>query len=402
MPSCPGSAFDAIPSTVTICEAQASEFNPAFSVPPVGTGTYYYLHLTLDNGSIPEDSQLFNNHLPIDPVLNDAVFISKISPMVNVTRSQLVPYVITVKNDLTFPLTNTNIIDTYPAGFKYVKGSARLNGVAREPTQNGLQITWSNIDLIPDETLTFKLLLIVGGAVNEGEYINKAHVIDTLTNSAASGVATATVRVIPDPVFDCSDVVGKVFDDKNLNGYQDENEKGIAGARVVTVKGLEVTSDKYGRFHLTCAVVPDETRGSNFIIKLDDRSLPSGYRVTTENPRVQRATRGKMLKFNFGAAIHRVVSMDMADGVFAKGSDEMLSQWRARLDLLIDQLKDKPSILRLSYLADIEDAGLVDDRLEKVTEEIIEKWKEINKYKLIIETEIFWRRDGPPDFGGID
>ncbi len=402
VPNCPGGVADAIPATANICEAQISEFAPAFSVPPVGAGTYYYLHLTLNDGAVPDDSQLFNNHLPIDPVLSDAVFISKTTPMVNVTRSQLIPYTITVRNKLTFPLSNTNVVDTYPAGFKYVKGSARLNGVAREPVQNGLQITWSNIDLIPDEVLTFKLLLIVGAAVNEGEYINRAHIFDTLTNSAASGVAAATVRVVPDPAFDCSDVIGKVFDDKNLNGYQDENEKGIAGARVVTVKGLNVTSDKYGRFHLTCAVVPDETRGSNFIIKLDERSLPSGYRVTTENPRVQRATRGKMLKFNFGAAIHRVVSMDMADGVFEKGSDEIHSQWLYRIDLLIEQLKDKPSILRLSYLADIEDSGLVDDRLEKVQDAILEKWDSIDSYNLKIETEIFWRRGGPPDFGDID
>jgi len=402
VPGCPATALDAISATVNICEAQTSEFNPAFSVPPVGPGTYYYLHLTLDDGSIPEDSQLFNNHLPIDPVLNTAVSISKVTPMVNVTRSQLIPYTITVRNKLTFPLSNTNVVDTFPAGFKYVKGSARLNGSALEPIQNGLQLTWSNIDLIPDEVLTFKLLLIVGAAVNEGEYINRAHVFDTLTQSLASGIATATVRVVPDPTFDCSDVIGKVFDDKNLNGYQDENEKGIAGTRVITVRGLNVTSDKYGRFHLTCAVVPDETRGSNFIIKLDERSLPTGYRVTTENPRVQRATRGKMLKFNFGAAIHRVVSMDIADGVFEKDSDEMHSQWLYRIDLLLEQLKDKPSILRLSYLADIEDSGLVDDRLEKVQEMVLKKWKIINSYDLKIETEIFWRRGGPPDVGDID
>ena len=401
IPNCPGSGADAIAATANICEAQSSEFAPVPAV-SVGTGTYYYLHLTLDNGASPDDSQLFNNHLPIDPVLNTAVSISKTSPMVNVKRSQLVPYTITVKNKLTVALPNTNVIDSYPAGFKYVKGSARLNGVAREPVKNGLQLVWSNVDLNPEETLTFKFLLIVGAAVSEAEYINRAHVVDTLTNTSASGVATATVRVIPDPAFDCTDIIGKVFDDKNLNGYQDENEKGIAGARIVTVKGLNVTSDKYGRFHLTCAVVADQAHGSNFIIKLDDRSLPSGYRITTENPRVQRATRGKMLKFNFGATIHRVVSMDMADGVFEKGSDEVKSQWISRIDLLIKQLKDKPSVLRLSYLADIEDVSLVNDRLEKVQQEILERWKGVNKYKLNIETEIFWRRGGPPDYGDMN
>ena len=179
-------------------------------------------------------------------------------------------------------------------------------------------------------------------------------------------------------------------------------EEGLPGVRLATVKGLVVTSDKHGRFHLTCAVSPNEVRGSNFIIKLDERSLPSGYRVTTENPRVQRATRGKMMKFNFGATIHHVVSMDMADGVFVKDSDEMKSQWKSRIDVLIEQLKQQPSILRLSYLGDTEDADLVDDRLEKIKEEIEEKWQALDKYELTIETEIFWRRGGPPDRGGFD
>ena len=124
--------------------------------------------------------------------------------------------------------------------------------------------------------------------------------------------------------------------------------------------------------------------------------------MTTENPRVQRATRGKMLKFNFGSALHRVVSMDIADGVFVPDNTEMNSQWKPRIDLLIKQLKDKPSVLRISYLADVDDEDLVEDRLEKVKQDIINKWLEDEKYKLTIETEIFWRRGGPPDQGGLD
>ncbi len=92
------------------------------------------------------------------------------------------------------------------------------------------------------------------------------------------------MRVTPDPDFDCTDIIGKVFDDANANGYPDQGEKGLPGARVVTARGLLATTDEYGRFHITCAVVPDEDRGSNFILKLDDRTLPTGYRVTGENP----------------------------------------------------------------------------------------------------------------------
>ena len=74
------------------------------------------------------------------------------------------------------------------------------------------------------------------------------------------------MRVIPDPTFDCTDIIGKVFDDTNANGYQDKGEKGLAGVRVVSARGLIATTDKHGRYHLTCAVVPNETRGSNYIL----------------------------------------------------------------------------------------------------------------------------------------
>ncbi|MCW8987387.1 MAG: isopeptide-forming domain-containing fimbrial protein [Gammaproteobacteria bacterium] len=406
VPNCPGTADDDVAAPVDFCEVQPSELAPTLAVAPASAGTSYYLHLILDNVDIPGDSQIFNNHLPIDPILTNAVAITKTSAFVNVTRGKLVPYTITFTNSLPVDLNNSNIVDNFPAGFKYIEGSARYNNgsteVALEPTRSGLELTWSNINLPVGQTQTIKLLLIVGAAVNEGPYINKAYVFDTLTNTRASGIANATVRVTADPDFDCSDVIGKVFDDENLDGYQDKNEKGLAGVKLVTVRGITSTSDKHGRFHVTCAVVPNEDRGTNFILKLDERSLPTGYRMTTENPRVQRATRGKMLKFNFGSALHRVVSMDIADGVFVPGSTQMNSQWKPRLDLLIKQLKDKPSILRLSYLADVDDEDLVEDRLEKVKQDLINKWLEDEKYKLTIETEIFWRRGSPPDKGGID
>ncbi len=220
--------------------------------------------------------------------------------------------------------------------------------------------------------------------------------LNTASGNPVSGEATATVRVVPDPDFDCTDIIGKVFDDRNLNGKQDSGEDGLFGVRVATARGLIVTTDQYGRFHVSCAVVPDEDRGSNFILKVDERSLPSGFRMTTENPRVQRATRGKMMRFNFGATIHRVVRLDMADGVFEPGTTDIRMQYRPKIGQLIEELKKGPSVLRLSYLGDVEPRGLVKDRLEKVKETVTEQWMQSDGgYRLNIETEIYWRRGAP-------
>jgi hypothetical protein len=236
----------------------------------------------------------------------------------------------------------------------------------------------------------------VGAGVTEGEYVNRAQVVQGVTGSALSGEATATVRVMPDPTFDCTDVTGKVFNDANRNGRQDVGEDGLPGVRLVTARGLQATTDEYGRYHITCAIVPNEIRGSNFVLKLDERTLPSGFRMSTDPLQIKRATRGKALKVNFGASIHRVVAIDLSDPAFEPGSTEIRAQWRPRLDLLLEELRKAPSVLRLSYVADTEDEALVERRVEAVKRQLADAWDAANPgYQLTIEPEVFWRRGVP-------
>jgi uncharacterized repeat protein (TIGR01451 family)/fimbrial isopeptide formation D2 family protein len=395
VPNCPGnSLYDAVPATNSYCEAAVSAVEPPPSVSP--DAIKYYLYLTLSNGTMPGHSQIFNNFIPVDPELNGAVAITKTSSLTDVTKGTLVPYTITVTNVYGVPLYGISIVDRFPAGFKYVAGSARLDGNPAEPQINGRQLVWDGLQLQFNRKYTLQLLLVVGSGVSEGKYVNRALVRNSATGATISDEATATVEVVPDPDFDCTDIIGKVFDDRNLNGQQDQGENGLPGVRVVTARGLISTSDDHGRFHITCAAVPDEDRGSNFILKLDDRSLPTGYRLTTENPRALRATRGKMIRFNFGATIHRVVRIDISDRVFEPDTTDLRIQWTGRIAQLLEELKKGPSVLRLSYLGDVEHNGLVQKRLAALKKEITKQWKESNGgYRLDIETEIFWRRGAP-------
>ena len=394
VPACPGGGSDAIPATGQHCEIQISEF-----APPSTASTGYHLYVRLDDSLGAGSSQAFNNHIPIDPVFGGSVSITKTTPAINVSRGDLVPYEITFRNQLSIQLSDLSLRDTLPGGFRYIKGSARVDGVPSEPTRNGRVLEWDFpvVDALSSRTVV--LLLGVGAGVTEGEFVNRASVIrtDPVSNveTLFSGEATATVRVVPDPTFDCTDVIGKVFDDKNRDGVQDEGEDGLPGVRLMTVRGLAVNTDPHGRFHITCAIVPNEERGSNFVLKLDDRTLPSGYRMSTRQTQVKRATRGKALRFQFGASINRVVGLDLADAVFEPGSVEMRVQWMPRLTILLDELEKSESILRLSYVADIEDPQLVEQRLESVKQQILEAWKSRGGKPLSVETEIYWRRGSP-------
>ena len=396
VPGCPGSVQDAL-AAVPFCEAQQSEFAPPSSVPPRSAGTAYYLNLTLDNTAVPGSNEIYNNHIPVDPQLAGAFSITKTTPLLNVTRGQLVPYTITVGNLLGASLQGVQIVDRYPAGFRYVPGSARLDGVPTEPTVAAGQLVWNGVNFGSSDHRTIMLLLAVGAGVGEGEFVNRAQVMQGTTGQPLSGEATATVRVVPDQTFDCTDVFGKVFDDVNRNGFQDPGERGLPGVRVVTAQGLAATTDQYGRFHITCAIVPNEIHGSNFVLKLDDRTLPSGFRMSTDLMQIKHATAGKALKFDFGASIYRVVAIDLSDAAFEPGSTEIRTQWKPRVDVLLAELRKARSVLRLSYVADTEDAGLVERRMQALKRQLTEAWDgEKDRYVLTIEPEVFWRRGAPP------
>jgi len=290
---------------------------------------------------------------------------------------------------------------------------------------SGFQLTWSNLSFAGGAHHTVVLLLAVGAGVGEGRFVNRAQAfaqaggtavsrpqttaavtrtavsrgqaVEAIIGNPVSAEGNATVVVVPDTTFDCTDVIGKVFDDKNGDGQQDPAEPGIPGVRVVTTRGLAAITDEFGRFHITCAITPLESRGSNFTLKLDDRTLPSGYRLTTPQVLVERATRGKALRFEFGASIYHVVSLDLSDAVFEPGTADMRPQWQPRLELLLAELRKSRSILRLSYVADVEAAPLVERRLAVVTQTIRDAWRTVSPgYELTIERDIFWLRGGPP------
>jgi len=136
-------------------------------------------------------------------------------------------------------------------------------------------------------------------------------------------------------------------------------------------------------------MIANAERGSNFIVKLDTRTLPTGYRVTTDNPETVRLTQGKFVKLNFGAALLRVVRLDVLDAVF-KGED-VAPEYLARVDGLIATLEGQPSVLRITYTPRGEEPKLVHARMARLKALIEHKWGEKpRRCRLIIETEESW------------
>ncbi|QZZ37248.1 DUF11 domain-containing protein [Nitratireductor kimnyeongensis] len=314
--------------------------------------------------------------------------IANETPMAEVARGGRVPYTIRVKSLGLSTDSTITVTDMTPPGLTFVRGSALLNGSSVTPVAEGRKLTFKDVALPAGGEVLIDLELGVTAAAKPGEYVNQAWVED-LSGEVVSRVAEATVEVVVEAVFDCGDILGKVFDDRNRNGYQDAGEAGLPGVRVATVKGLLLTADVHGHFHVACADLPDRRIGSNYIMKLDPRSLPSGYRLTTENPRVVRLTAGKASEFMFGASIGRVVRVDLTDAAFVRGAHDLMTEWQHQVSQLINLLEKEPSTLRLVYAEGGEGRRLANRRVRALRRLIANEWRDVGRrYHLEVETRV--------------
>lgn len=340
------------------------------------------------NGKPYENDKEAKSVIELPATEPNHITITKQAILRQVKRGDRVPYIIKVENTSSSNAGPVNVIDTMPSGFRYIEDSAVLNGEKFTPEVNGRRVAFNNLQLGPNSKIEIRLDLLVLSSAGPGEHVNIASVTDRDGRPIARD-AKASVEIVAEPVFDCGDIVGTVFDDTNRNGYQDEGEKGLPGVRLATVNGWLITTDQYGRFHVPCAALPDQRIGSNFIMKLDTRTLPTGYRLTTENPRVIRLTAGKMSKLNFGAALGRVVRLDLQSAAFEGNSLQLKKQWSDNLNQLITVLKPEISVLRLSYTGSKAEGDLAKQRIKHVRKLIADLWKKNGgDYQLEIETRV--------------
>ena len=348
--------------------------------PVAGPAAPYFMTWQMGAGGA---RPVVNNHIPLDREgTGTAIELRKTTSKLTVKKGEPVPYVITARNASSGAVGNVALVDTLPPGFKYLEGSLTVqtlpNGpvIAVKPGVAGRQLTLADQSFVLGETKRISMVLAVGVGVGEGQYVNSVVATQGIGGRVLSNTATAAVRVVPDALFDCTDVIGKVYDDKNANGVQDEGEPGIPNVRVATVNGLLVNTDADGRYHIACATVPKEGTGSNLVLKVDERTLPSGYRVTTENPAAERATRGKALKVNFGATVHRVVRLDLKAAAFVDGEPALKPAHEARIGQAVAALVERPSILRLAYQpAPNEAPELGEARIAALKAVLLERWK---------------------------
>ncbi len=329
----------------------------------------------------------------------------------NAVFGEMVNFVMSFTNQSDVMITNGRIVDLLPSGMIYTPGSARVAGTPIEPLVDGQRLEWRS-DLASGKTIEVRIAARVIRTGQFGTLTNRTF-LENRFGRTVSNVAEADVRIDPEHILDCSDIIGRVFHDRNGNGYQDGSgagslgdpviedrklsdvskreditETGLPSVRLVTPDGILITTDEFGRYSLPCASLPHKI-GSNFMLKLDTRTLPPGFRVTTENPRVVRLTAGKIAKMNFGVRQSQIVDIDLTAQAFTDTKATPEAGLTKVIDNLIDRVKDNDLLLRLTYaLSANETSVLARARLQAIEDLIRTRWREQGTGILAIEKTI--------------
>jgi uncharacterized repeat protein (TIGR01451 family) len=211
--------------------------------------------------------------IPIDPMVG-TLWVRKSAGKSSVAPGEFVGYDITLENtDAHGTVFATIVTDRLPAGFRYRKGSARLNGVATadpaiSPDGGTLNFTVGNI--APKTSALLSYVTGVGAGAKTGNAVNIAFA--TSNPAIASNAASATVAVQEPFLQSRSILMGRVFVG-SCSDKAEENKKGMPGIGIYLEDGTFVISDQRGMFHF------EGVRVGSHVVQLDIDSIPEGYQV---------------------------------------------------------------------------------------------------------------------------
>ncbi len=255
---------------------------PAYSDKPSTVATESLLALgpfaILDPGSRGEPFTItvgpaIRVDIPVDP-LKGALWLRKTAGKGIVAAGDFLPYDLVVETtDLVAGAAVVSIVDTLPPGFRYQKGSTKINGgSAADPvvSADGRTLTFTIGAMAAKASNNIRYVVAVGAGAAPGQAVNSA--IATNGQAVKSNIATATVQVQEAFLRSRSILMGRVIAGSCAE-TADEAPFGVEGVGIYLEDGTVVLSDKRGMFHF------EGIRPGVHVVQLDLDSLPEGYEV---------------------------------------------------------------------------------------------------------------------------
>jgi uncharacterized repeat protein (TIGR01451 family) len=231
---------------------------------------------------------VFNNHIPLDPMGAGAILVSKVGNKTVAEIGDSVQYTIRLRNTTGSTIPAVVLEDVLPAGFRYIPGTARLNGsstVADPSANTGRELNFAIGTMQPTAVHELTYFVRLGVGSQQGDGVNRATAVFRGPGNVPVRSNTAIFKVnVQGGVFTTEGcIVGKVYVDCDGNNMQNNSsgsrELGIPGVRLVMLDGSYVVTDNEGKYSL-CGVKPQ-----THVIKVDRSTLPTGSRLVPSSNR---------------------------------------------------------------------------------------------------------------------
>ena len=208
--------------------------------------------------------------IPLD-VGSTSMIIQKSAGKAVVGAGEFVPYTLSITNSsATLPVTGALIADHVPSGFRYQKGSARQDGaVIADPliAPDARTLTFT-LNIAPAMASSLRYVLEVTPGAHTGTAENTA----AATGGFTSNSARASVLVREDLYRNKAILIGRVIDGA-CDDKVENDDQGLANARIVLEDGTYILTDSEGRWHI------DNLRAGTHVVQLDLDSLPKDSEV---------------------------------------------------------------------------------------------------------------------------
>ncbi|MBI9073835.1 MAG: DUF11 domain-containing protein [Desulfatibacillum sp.] len=217
--------------------------------------------------------------IPLDPDNNGRFVLEKSTTDAIVQVGDFVPYTLRVRNNAGAKLFHTKVRDQLPYGFKYVRGSVKVDGEKTDdPSGEKGPVLIFSIDTMDDgQTVEITYVLMVTPGALDSDGINRA----TAYTKSGRGVSftSATVQAQVDieqqGLFsDRAILFGTVFVDANDNKVKDEEELAVGGVRIFLEDGTWVITDEKGQYSLY------GLKPGMHVVKPDPITLPQGMELS--------------------------------------------------------------------------------------------------------------------------
>jgi uncharacterized repeat protein (TIGR01451 family) len=230
--------------------------------------------------------------------------LTKSGDRASAAPGDIVIYRLSARNSSDGPLNKTTISDVLPLGFKFLPASVRAEQekqtVPVQVTQNGQSVTLtSNTPLAVGNTLNIVYAAQLTTDAIRGTGKNYANISSYRVDNGAEvkdGPAIHRVRLNAGLLSNCGTIIGRVFEDRNFDGEQQDGEPGIPNAVVYLEDGNRITSDPNGLFSVKCAL-PGYHTGV-----LDPMSVP-GYKIAPNHRFIERNSESRLVRLAPGSMV---------------------------------------------------------------------------------------------------